>query len=324
MRYMKSIRLFLFIALIMFACFADATAETCNRVVAIVNDDVITLFELNKRIMEITGLAPVDLRKKSEDRFLETRRRVLDLLVDEKISQGKIKELGIQVTSKQVDEAVERIKKTNQWTHEDLLYRLETQGLSYEQYADKIKENLERTRLINFEVKSKIIIREEMVEQYYEEHLSEFSSEGSVHLASIFLVGRNPEDEKERNELAEKGKNILDELRGGKDFGEFAREFSSGPMAGAGGDLGSFKISQLEPEIREILQGLQVGGISKLIERPNGFQIIKLIDRKGGKRKPLSELREAIYDILYQMEVNKTYASWIRKLRDNSYTRIVF
>ena len=114
---MKSIRLFLFIALIMFACFADATAETCNRVVAIVNDDVITLFELNKRIMEITGLAPVDLRKKSEDRFLETRRRVLDLLVDEKISQGKIKELGIQVTSKQVDEAVERIKKTNQWTH---------------------------------------------------------------------------------------------------------------------------------------------------------------------------------------------------------------
>ncbi len=187
-----------------------------------------------------------------------------------------------------------------------------------------VEENLERVELINYEVKSKIIIREEAIQQYYDKHMEEFSSEGSVHLASIFLVAKEPGNEQEKEELVKRGKYILDELRKGKDFGALASEYSEGPMASEGGDLGIFKTNQLEPEIRQILQGLPTGGFSRLIVRPNGLQIIKIVDRQGGKRKALNEVRDAIYDLLYQAEVNKAYNTWIKTLRENSYTKIIF
>ena len=81
-------------------------AETCNRVVAIVNDDIVTLHELNKKMQEFTGLAPEDLRFQDEERYLQTRRDVLERIINDRIAQEKIRELGIQVTEDQVDAAV--------------------------------------------------------------------------------------------------------------------------------------------------------------------------------------------------------------------------
>jgi peptidyl-prolyl cis-trans isomerase SurA len=135
-------------------------AEICNRVVAVVNNEIITLYELNSRLKELTGLEPAVLRMKDEKGYLNARRRVLDLLIDERIATEKIQELGIKVTQKEVDSAIERIKQENSLTHEDLLHSLEAKGLTYETYQENIKKDLERMRLINFEVKSKIIIRE--------------------------------------------------------------------------------------------------------------------------------------------------------------------
>jgi peptidyl-prolyl cis-trans isomerase SurA len=105
-------------------------AETCNRVVAIVNDDVITLHELNKKMKEITGLTPEDLRFQDEERYLQTRREVLELIINDRIAQEKIRELGIQVSEEQVDSAVERMKTENKLTQEDLVARLKREGLT--------------------------------------------------------------------------------------------------------------------------------------------------------------------------------------------------
>ena len=324
MRIIKSIGAILLLGMAVFSGVDGLCAETCNRVVAVVNDDVITLYEINKKIKEVTGLAPLDLRQQGESAFLDARRKILNLLIDEKISDRKSKELGIVVTQTELDRAIERIKEGNQWTHEDLLYRLEMQGIDYEEYSKIMKNNIERSKLINFEIKSKIIVREEMIQQYYEEHPDQFSSDERVHVAGIFLIGKNPDDEQEIKALTATGRHILAELEKGGDFGALAREFSNGPMAQEGGDLGIFRLSQLEPAMRDILQGMPKGGVSELIPRRNGIQILKLIDREEEKKKSLDEVRGAIHDILYQNEVDKRYSSWIKELRENSYTKIIF
>ena len=110
-------------------------AETCNRVVAIVNDDVITLHELNKKMKEVTGLAPEDLRFQDEERYLQTRREVLELIINDRIAQEKIRELGIQVDEEQVDSAIERVKSDNKLTQEDLVAGLKREGMSYESFS---------------------------------------------------------------------------------------------------------------------------------------------------------------------------------------------
>ncbi len=321
---LRSIGFFIFVALLLAVCPYDLHAETLNRVVAIVNDDVITLYELNQRMREMTGSTPEDMRSENEQRYLETRRKILELMIDEKCAQDRIRELGIKVSEKEIDSAIETIKRRNSWTQEDLLAMLKNEGITWEAYRDRVKTDLERYTLINAQVKSKIIIREEEIVRYYEENKADFGSEESVHLAGIFLIGKNTGDEEEYRELKRKGEDILSRLKNGEDFGKLAKELSQGPGADEGGDLGTFKTLELEPALREALEGIEEGGFTDLIPRANGLQIIKLIKRQRAQVKSFEEVKDTIYDTLYREEVNKRYMDWIRELRKESYTKVIF
>jgi len=315
---------FFFVALLLACGPYHLHAETLNRVVAIVNDDVITLYELNQRMREMTGATPEQMRGQDEQMYLETRRKILELMIDEKCAQDRIRELGIKVSEKEIDSAIESLKRKNGWTQEDLLAMLKKEGITWEAYRDRIKTDLERYTLINNQVKSKIIVREEEILRYYEENKADFGSEESVHLAGIFLIRKNPEDEKESGELKRKGEDIFSRLKNGEDFGKLAKELSQGPGADEGGDLGTFKTVQLEPVLRDALKGIEEGGFTDLIPRANGIQIIKLIKRQRAQVKSFEEVKEAIYDTLYREEVNRRYEDWIRELRRESYTKVIF
>jgi peptidyl-prolyl cis-trans isomerase SurA len=300
------------------------SAEIFNRVVAQVNNEVITLYELNMKIKELTGFDPDDLRMKDEKRFLEFRREIIDLLVDEKITNEKIQELGIQVTPSEIDAAIERIKQSNHLTHEDLLASLKKQQMSYESYWERIKRDLERTRLINFEVKSKIIIREEEIKEYYSKNKDKFSTPENVHLAAIFLKQKDPSNQEETLALYRNAEEIVARLKKGENFTEMARKLSQGPGAEEGGDLGLFKTSQLDPDLIKVVKNMSPGDISRPIMRPAGIQIVKLVEKQDGRVEPFETVKDAIFGILYQEEINKRYFSWIKELRKKAYTKIIF
>ena len=305
------------------ASFSSAM-ETRNRVVAIVNNQIITLHELNKTIKELTGRSAEALRLENEREFLEARRQILDHLVDEKIAEEKIRELKINVGDRQVDAAIERIKRDNQLTQEDLVARLEKDGLTFEKFRQRIKGQIERAQLIDHEVKSRIIITEADILRYYERNPSSFGSEEMVHLASIFLMRKNPGDPGEKDGLIRRGEQILARLKAGEAFGEVSKRFSEGPGADQGGDLGVFRWDQLDPEARRALEGIPEGGFTDLVVRPNGLQIIKILEKQGGEKRPLEDVRDAIYEILYRQEVDRRYNEWIEELRKSSYTKIIF
>ena len=301
-----------------------ANGETLNRVVAIVNDDIITLHELNKKIKELTGLAPVELKGRDESRYYDTRKQVLELLINEKITQAKVQEMGIEVSQNDIDSAIEKVKSDNKWTQEDLLSQLQRQGISFEKYQENMKLELERIKLINYAVRSRIVIREETMTEYYEENKKKFNAELKVHLASIILLRQNPDDETEFLEIKKKGEDILKRLKAGENFQALARQYSQGPGAEEGGYLGVFKMNELDPELKKILEAIPEGGFSDLIVRPNGIQIIMVVRKEGGKVKSFEDVKDAIYGILYQEEINKRYMAWIKELREQSYTKIIF
>ena len=303
---------------------SSVSGEICNRVVAIVNDEVVTLYELDTMIQLLTGTPSAQLKNKSEEIYIKTRQKVLDDLVDQKIVLEKIKELKIEVTAKEVDQAIERVKADNQLTQEDLLAELKEQGSNYESYRESIKEELERIQLINYEVKSKIILREEEIEEYYNTHRDEFTSEGRVRLALIFLKQKDPADKNEARALYQKAQDILSMIKDGKNFANLARKFSNGPGASEGGDLGVFKMSQLNPEMAEIIKDLSAGEVSNPIIRPYGIKIIKVEEKDGGGEKSLEQVRNAIQTILYRKELDKKYSAWIKELRKKAYIKIIF
>jgi peptidyl-prolyl cis-trans isomerase SurA len=298
-------------------------AEVCNRVVAVVNNDVITLYELNNRIKEMTGSAPEELKQKNEAMFRDAQRKILEMLIDEKIAQAKIKELGIKVADRQVDNFLEKMKRDNQWTQEDLVAGLEKEGLSYEKYRERVRRDIERAQLIEYEVRSKIIIRDEAIQKYYEDHRGTFGIAEKVQLAGIFLMRKNMKSEEEMRELYKKAQDISAKLKAGADFSQMAANYSEGPGANQGGDLGQFTVDHLEAGLKSVVEALPEGGISDPLMRPNGIQIIKVVKKQTGKIRSLEEMREAIYGILYQEEVNRRYQAWIKELRDSAYTRVM-
>jgi peptidyl-prolyl cis-trans isomerase SurA len=298
-------------------------AEVCNRVVAVVNNDVITLYELNNRIREMTGTAPQELQQKNQAMYLDAQHKILEMLIDEKIAQAKIKELRIQVSDRQVDNYLEKLKRDNQWTQEDLVAGLEKEGLSYEKYRERIKRDIERSQLIEYEVRSKIIIRDEAIEKYYEANKGTFGVAEKVQLAGIFLMRKNMKSEEEMRDLYKKAQDISAKLKAGADFGQMAGTYSEGPGAKQGGDLGQFTAEHLEAGLKSIVEALPEGGISDPLVRPNGIQIIKVVKKQTGKIRSLEEMKEAIYGILYQEEVNRRYQTWIKELRESAYTRVI-
>ena len=323
----NTIRMFFILSLmgyVLLPCRIPAYGEICDRIVAVVEDDLITQYELNKKIRQLTGMDPQELQRKDKEKFLETRRRVLDYLIDEKITKKKIKELGIEVTDKEVDDAIEKIKKDNHLTQEDLLSALKAQGMTYLEYRKKVKTDLERMQLINYEVKSKIIIKDAQVKKYYEQHKDQFKVKGSLRLAMIFLPLKDPDDALSKEQLQKTVQEIYEKLRKGEEFSTLARQYSKGPGASEGGDIGEFDPAQLDPKIREAIKDLKEGEVSQPIYRPNGIQIIKVVRRYKGAIRPFEEVKDAIYDILYRQEVNKRYYAWIKDLRSKAYLKICF
>ncbi|MCP4668691.1 MAG: hypothetical protein GY849_20295 [Deltaproteobacteria bacterium] len=301
---------------------SPVSAETANKVVAIVNDDVITLHELNEQIGRMTGSEPRHLKIQDENRFLETQRKILDAMIAEKIAKEKLKQLGINVTPVEVDRAIEEIRTNNRMTHEQMVAGLKSQGLSYEMFRKRIKAQLEQSRIINIEVQSRIIIREEQVKAYYEQHKEEFRTGESVRLAAIVLKQKGAKKPDRSGPLYRKAHELLSRIRQGEDFGELAREFSQGPGAKEGGELGAFKTSQLDPDLVNAINRMSPGDVSELIIRPSAIQIVKLVEKNEETQKPFDQVSDAIQALLYRKEVQKRYSSWIKELKEKAYTKI--
>jgi peptidyl-prolyl cis-trans isomerase SurA len=321
MTFFKSCLALTIAAILIFFAPLRAPAEIFDRMVAIVNNDIITLHELNAKMRAMTGRNPADLKNEDDQKYVNTRQKVLDMLINERIASQKASELNIKITSKEVDSAIERMKRQNNITQEELLAGLKERNLTYERYRKQMEQNLERARLVNEEVNSKIVVRDEEIQAYYKAHEKRFTSPEEVHLAAIFLKQTDPENPQE---LMKKARDLIRKLREGSDFQEFAKKYSEGPGAKDGGDLGFFKTSQLDGILSKITKALPPGGVSEPIVRPAGIQIIKVLEKRGAGLRPLGEVRNRIYDILYQEEVNRRFLSWIKDLRQKAYIKIVF
>ena len=299
-------------------------AEITNRIVATVNTDIVTLHELNASIKRLTGLSAEDLKLRNEKKFYEIRRAILDNLVNEKITEQQIIKLGIKVTEKDVDGAIEKVKRENNFTQEELIYNLKREGVSLKEYKDKIEKQIERFRLVNYEVKSKIVVTEEKITKYYQIHSKEYVEVSKVRLARIFLKVRNPNDKEEITRVKSLGIEILRRLRQGHDFSEMAKTYSQGPAGPEGGNLGWIKASQLEPTLRKKIAELSVGEHTDVNPTPSGFQIIKLVEEKKGGLKSFEEIRDAIYSKLFTEKVEKRYTTWLNELRRKSFIKVTF
>src|SRR5438874_13377351 len=284
-------KLFLFLA----ACAAVVTSPAhavvlVDRIVAVVNKDVVTYSELN----EAVGVAERQLARQGtaapERAVLE--RQMLERLILDKAQLQLARESGLRIDDLQLDRAVERIAQSNNMTLADFRRALEADGVSFDAWRNDVRQQMTMARLREREVENRVQVTDSEVDLFLEQ-LKTRPAEGTEFNIAHILVrvpeGASPERIRQARERAEQA---LAEAKGGAAFARVAASFSDAPDALQGGAIGWRSHDRLPELFAEALSKMKPGEVSEPLRSPAGFHILQLIDRRGaGGEAPVLQTR---------------------------------
>jgi peptidyl-prolyl cis-trans isomerase SurA len=297
--------------------------EIVERIVAVVNSDVITLSELEeagKQLFE--QVKQSSLPEELEEKLRKARGAVLDQLIEDKLLEQEIKNRKVEVTERDIDAAIEQIKQQNQVNEDELKAILAKDGITLSAYRRRLHDEIGKMRLISREIKSKIVIEEEELRKNYQDHLARFTDPAEVKVQQIFFAIPQFATGEQVADIRKEASAILERARHGEDFAELARKYSQGPEAREGGVLGFFKHNELRPELEEVVFKLQTGEVSGLIKSPEGLHILRVLERKGGEPKPFVEVQSRLRDEMMQAESERQFREWMKALKAKAYIEI--
>ncbi|NVL89421.1 MAG: peptidylprolyl isomerase [Desulfobacterales bacterium] len=300
-------------------------AELADRIVAAVNDDVITLSELDEAVEPyVLKIREAHYPQEVERRMLfKLREDILNKMIDHKLTDQETEKLRVSVDDNEVDQHIEQIKKEHFLTDKELRKSLAVEGYSLEEYRKQIKEQILRIKLLNIKVKSKIAITEKDIRDYYEKHKESYQGADKYHLRTILIKVPASANVDPNKAAREKIELIAKELKSGADFDELAKRYSQDSTAATRGDLGLFTLDELSVEFREIVRNMAEGQISPILQTTVGYQILMLQEIKKMPRKTLKEARIEIHEKLYRQLVEEKYKGWLKALRGRSYVKII-
>jgi peptidyl-prolyl cis-trans isomerase SurA len=300
-------------------------AELVDRVVAVVNNDVILLSDLNQVVATIgVSLDQQGYSHSQKNQILkEQRGQILEQLIYDKLTDQQVKQYKIKIGDDEVDATIERIRNLNRLSADDLRRRLELEGVAWDEYRKQIKEKMLRARLVNRQVKSKIVITDEDIQSYYDVHKNEYGVHTKYELRHILIKYPPTADADEKKDALARIDQIHDALQKGESFEELARKYSEAPSAERNGSLGVFEISILSDPIKQALRGLEAKQFTKVVDTEQGYQIffVESLVQSGGRS--IEEVRSEIHEKLFADVVDRKFNEWIKELRQRSHIQIL-
>ena len=290
-------------------------AVLLDRVVAIVNQDVITWSELYKA-MEADASPKVKELRDDEKRkiFKENETFFLETLINVRLQLQEAKNMGIRVSDEELQEAIGNIQKKYSMSEAAFGESLKIEGFTYAEYKKRLREQIIISKLVNMEIRNKIVITDEDLNKFVAENKEILENTERYKISQILLKKQKDTD---NSKIEEKAGELLRKIEQGGSFSDLAQQYSEDPSAKAGGDLGLLKKSQLNKIFIDILSAMKPGDVSKPFWTESGLHIIKLESRAEAKNK--DEAREEAKNIL----INKIYAerfnAWIKSLREKSF-----
>lgn len=300
-----------------------AHAEIIERIVAIVNDEIITQTDLDKYAARLrSGGLTDDLLiadEATKQSLLQDRSKLLDKMIDEKIIDSEIKKQNLSVPIERVEQEIRSIAKRNNVSRDELKSALQERGIDFSQYQDFIKTGLERQALIEKAITSRIKISEDDVLAAYSARKSGSSAQAyEFTLSHILFLNEKGGAEAARARAEE----ALKKLKDGGNFEKIAAEYSDDPAFENGGLIGVFKSNELNDELKQAVEKLGSGETTDVIPTRGGFQIVRVNKKRlitdPATEKERDQLRAALYEKAYK----KQFRSWLDQLHQEAFIRI--
>ena len=280
---------FLILAVCLFTGLPSALAavQDLERIVAIVNDDVVLEGELDDRISMV--LEQLNAQNTSLPPEEAIRRQVLERIIVEKLQLQLADSNNIQVDDEALNASIREIASKNNMSLEEFRSILEAENHSFASFREELRNQIRINQVRQQMVGNRIKITDQEIENFFasEEAAGDIGTE--YHLAHILIAVPEAASPEQVQAARKKAEDVLQRLRAGSDFAEMAVAVSAGQTALQGGDLGWRKVAELPSVAADTIRQMHAGDISDLLRNPSGFHIVKLIDVRGGAAHYVSQ-----------------------------------
>jgi parvulin-like peptidyl-prolyl isomerase len=315
-KYRKAL-VFVLIFLAPLVLVADDVVEA---IVAIVNDDIITLTQYKAQHEELYQTLRTQFQgDEFTQRYELLRKELLDTMITELLLLQEAQKMGFNV-SEQVAMTIENIKKENNLNSDEELKRaLLQQGIDFDAWKKHMEQSFMKQGVIYTAVSRSIVIDDTDIVNYFNRHQEEFREPAEYVLKAIYISTEGKSEE----EVEVKKGEIDDRLSSGEDFSALAGQYSEGPEKDSQGDLGSFKEGELAVNLRQAVQNVETGETTPWIQMPNGWYLLKLADKKESRLRTFEESRKEIEQRLFAEQEQKKLKEFLTELKAQSYIKIL-
>ena len=297
----------------------NATAQEVNKVVAVVNNEVITKQDVDQLlgvlyaqyVHEYTG---DELLQKME----EVKKDILRQIIEDKLILSRAKELNIKIREEEIEVKLTYIKDGFP-SEEEFFKVLDTQGITVADLKKRYNDQLMMKKVVDFEVSAKADVLPSEMREYYEKHRNDYKIDTKYKVRHILIKAEGDVG----FELAKvEAQDIYDKLKDGHDFSELAKKYSQGPNREQGGDMDYIETGEMLKELDEAMVTLGPGEFSPPIKTRIGYHILKVEDIKSLGYRSFEESQNNIKNMLMNMRFKERLNEWLGELRKEAYISI--
>lgn len=308
-------RLLLFAAGWLLVLWTAAAAEVVERIVAIVNDEVISQSEVEQMAKAIQAQPGVSLPPGSGK---DLERQLLESLIAQKLAKAEAKRRGITVTDKELNQAFEDFKKRNNIEDEKVLAQaLAKSGMTIKSLKQQISDQIIQERLVNVVAAARTVVSDDEVRSFYEREYPKTGG-AQIHLKMLNMPFPPGATEAQKEEVKKMAEVILQEHRKGVSWDELRQKHSLLVQ-----DMGFVALSDLDPKLAQFLANVKPGETAP-IQTLQGFLLVQVVARReGGQSKSFEEAAPDIRRFLQRREMEKTFSEWIKGQKDKAHIKIM-
>jgi peptidyl-prolyl cis-trans isomerase SurA len=298
-----------------------AGQQTNQRIVAVVNDESITAYDVAQRVKLVIG----PNQQPSPDQMRRLTTQVLRTMIDERLQLQEARRLGISADPDELAAAIAGIERQNNIPAGHLKEALEAQGLSYASFEQQARAAITWPKVVRRRAARLVMVNEDEIDEALE-RIRENADKPSHLVSQIFLSVDSPQDEAEVRANVER---LYAQLGAGAPFTTLARQFSQDSSASSGGDIGWVQPGQLPPEIDQVLEKMPVGAVSQPIRAADGYYIVALRERREPRITSPGDLKVSLDQVFLpiaadagaeertgQMELAKTISETVNGCDD--------
>jgi peptidyl-prolyl cis-trans isomerase SurA len=292
------------------APFRSASAAVVEQLIAVVDGEPFTLSNISRYANEKLkrGFPTGDLAQ-----INAADREALEQFVTDKLLEAEVREGGISISEEDVDRYIDQVKKTNQLSDDDLKVALGREGQTLAGYRISVKAEMEKSEILDRQVRRKVNITDEDVERYYKQNQKNYRADERARIRHILFSLAENAPAGQVQGATDKANELYRKISAGADFAALAREYSEGAGRAEGGDIGWVKRGTLIPGLEEVaFEKLAVGRVSEPFRTSMGVHIVKLEARESGAVLPLSTVAPRIKQELLNKALEERFAQWLK------------